>query len=410
MSLLKRAARAQTEQRAEFGSSAIPPPTSIFSMGGTGYPVSSEGAMKHPAVYACSRIISDTVSSFCVDAYSGDPGLHLGAAARISPKPQILAKPSAYLSGVQWIHQVMMSLLLQGNAYGLISASDRLGYPTQIELIDPQSVNVQRATGNEVNAMSGRRIASGTKVFKIHGKTLTSNEVWHCPGPSLPGELAGLSPVKMAARVIGMGLEAEQFGLDFFQNGIHPTAVASTDQPIDEKTAATVKDRIKRAVANRDVPVLGAGLNLSPWSVTPQDSMLLEVMRANEVMVCMIFGVPPEMLGEGSKGSTITYANREQRAQDFLNTAINPWLVRLEDSFSGLFPRTTFVKFDTKNLLKSDLLTRYQAWQTGLAAQFLTVDEVREFEDLPELPEPPAPPTTDPGNADPGMPEDPTND
>ena len=112
-------------------------------------------------------------------------------------------------------------------------------------------------------------------------------------------------------------------------------------------------------------------------------------------MVCAIYGVPPEKIGVSmGDGGSVTYANREQRAMDFLNNTINPWLVRLEDSFTALFPRTTFVKFDTKNLLKSDLTSRYNAWKTGIDAKFLLPEEARQFEGMPEvdLPEPvPAP-------------------
>ncbi len=355
---------------------------------GTGaYGMSSDQAMRHWAVYSCTRIIADAVSSFPADAYVGDIGMHLGAAERVTPKPSLLSKPSAYLTYVQWVHQVMMAILLQGNAYGLISDMDRLGYPTQIELIDPQQVQVSRSDGSAVNSATGRRIPAGVKTFKIRDKLLTPDEVWHCPGAMMPGELAGLSPVKYAARTIGLGVESEAFGLDFFRNGIHPTAVASTDQPINEDQANTIKSRIKQATANRDIPVLGAGLTLSPWSVTPEDSQLLEVQRLNAVMVAQIFGVPSEMIGASTRGSTITYANREERAQDFLNNTINPWLTRLEDSFSQLFPRTTFVKFDTKSLLKSDLKTRFEAWQIGITSGFMTTDEAREFEDWPEMPE-----------------------
>ncbi len=355
--------------------------------GSGGYPMSSDQAMRHWAVYSCTRIIADAVSSFPADAYIGDIGMHLGSATRVTPKPTLLTKPSAYLTYVQWSHQVMMAILLQGNAYGLIADVDRLGYPTQIDLIDPQHVTVRTSDGTAVNSVTGRRIPDGTKTFKIRDKTLTSSEVWHCPGPMMPGELAGLSPVKYAARTIGLGVESEAFGLDFFRNGIHPTAVASSDQPISEEQATIIKSRIKNAAASRDVPVLGAGLKLAPWSVTPEDSDLLEVQRLNAVMVAQIFGVPSEMIGASTRGSTITYANREERAQDFLNNTINPWLTRLEDSFTQLFPRTTFVKFDTKSLLKSDLKTRFESWQIGITAGFMTTDEAREFEDWPEMPE-----------------------
>jgi HK97 family phage portal protein len=365
----------------------IPTNGQTATIAGGGYSVSSDQAMRHAAVYACVRIIADIIGTFPVDAYIGDPGINLGVADKVEPKPPILVKPSDYLSGVQWVHQVMMALLLQGNAYGLITNTDRLGYPTQIDLVDPQQVNVRKSDGGDVNTATGAKIRSGVKVFKIHGKTLTSSEMWHCPGPMMPGDLAGLSPVKYASRVIGMGVEAERFGLDFFQNGIHPTAAATTDQPVTEDQANAIRLRIKRATESRETPVLGAGVKLTPWNVTPEDSMLIEVQRYNQVMICQIFGVAPEMIGAAARGATITYANREQRAMDFLNNAINPWLVRLEDSFTALFPRTTFVKFDTKNLLKSDLLARYQAWQIGIDAGFLVAPEVRNFEGLPEMPE-----------------------
>lgn len=402
MSILRNLMERRAYTGGAFTDPSIIPTNGQTSAWTGGYTLSSESAMRHAAVYACVRLISDTIASFPVDAYLGDPGLTLGEATRVDPKPAVLTKPSDYLSGVQWLHQVVMSLLLQGNAYGLISNIDRLGYPTQIDLIDPQQVTVRKSEGHDVNSATGSMIRSGVKVFKVRGKTFTSQEMWHCPGPMMPGELAGLSPVTYASRVIGMGQDAEQFGRDFFQNGIHPTAVATTDQPVTEEQAILIKQRLKAAVAGRDIPVLGAGVKLDPWVVTPEQSQLLETQRANAVMVCQMFGVPAEMIGAANAGSTVTYANREQRAQDFLNTAINPWLIRLEDSFSGLFPRTTFVKFDTKNLLKSDLKTRYEAWQIGVTAGFLGADEARKFEDLPhrDLPEAPT------GDApDEGLPE-----
>ncbi len=48
------------------------------------------------------------------------------------------------------------------------------------------------------------------------------------------------------------------------------------------------------------------------------------------------------------------------------------------------------MKFDTKNLLKSDLLARYQAWQIATGGKpFVAVEEVRDFEGLPKMPESP---------------------
>jgi HK97 family phage portal protein len=338
-----------------------------------GIPVSNEQAMRHSTVYACVRIIADVISALPVEALQGAQGPNVKSLP-IDPLPPKLQTPSAYTPRLNWIWQVMASLLLRGNAYGLISAYDRLGYPAQVDIIAPDHVRVQR---NE---------KTGLKEFRIDNKTLTTDQVWHLPGPQMPGDLEGLSPIRFASRTIALGLEAEKFGTDYLRNGIHPSATLESDQVVGSEVANEVKKRVKEAQNNRDMVVLGAGLKMNQWSIHPDESQMLETLRHNGIMISQIFGVPPEMLGVSNRGASVTYANREQRAQDFLNTAINPWLARLEDALSAWFPRTTYVRFDTTELLRSDLLTRFQAYQTGIRNNFMLPSEVRATEDMPPIP------------------------
>ena len=44
------------------------------------------------------------------------------------------------------------------------------------------------------------------------------------------------------------------------------------------------------------------------------------------------------------------------------------------------------VKFNAGALLRTDLNTRYESYEIGLRAGFLTLDEVRELEDREPLP------------------------
>lgn len=352
-------------------------------------PVSSSAAMRHWTVFSCVRIISDLISALPIDAFTGNE-------RPVEPLPTVLVTPSAYATKISWVWQVMSSLLLNGNAYGVIASTDRLGYPTQIDLISPTAVRIERDKN------------TGKKIFRVAGEILTSDEIWHLPGPQLPGELEGMSPIRYASRTISIGLDAEQFGSDFFRNGINPTATLETDQQVNSEQAAEIKKRVKDAVSQRDMAVLGAGMKLNPWQLTAEDSQFLETLRHNAIAVAQIFGVPPEMLGAASRGASITYANREQRAQDFLNTAINPWLARLEEALSALFPRGTYVKFNTDALLRSDTLTRYQAYQLGIQNNILLPSEVRALEDLPPVPgiddKPLLSPASGSGGADPTSP------
>ena len=344
---------------------AIPTNGMLGGGGGLGA-MSMNRALRNWAVFACIRIIADTISSLPIDLFGPDGEPVPGGDTR-------LRTPSAYASITQWLWQVMCSTLTIGNAYGLVSATDRMDYPKQIDLISPQGICVEK---NDAGLIVLR---SGTKV-------LQPGEFWWLPGPQLPGDLQGLSPIAFAARTINLGLAAQDFSSDFFQNGINPTAVLQTAQTVNSDQASEIKQRVKSAMGQNDIVVLGAGMELNPWQLSAQESQFLETEIHNATAVAQIFGVPPEMLGAATRGSSVTYANREQRAQDFLNNAINPWLVRLEESLSGWFPRGTYVKFNTGALLRSDLVTRYNSYQTGIRNNILLPSEAREFENLPEIP------------------------
>jgi len=94
-------------------------------------------------------------------------------------------------------------------------------------------------------------------------------------------------------------------------------------------------------------------------------------------------------------GGSLTYANVEQRALDFLTFTLRPWIVRLETALSVLLSSTTTVKFNAAALVRTDLKSRYEAHESAIRAGWKLLSEVRDLEDLPPIPgiddqEPPA--------------------
>ena len=83
--------------------------------------------------------------------------------------------------------------------------------------------------------------------------------------------------------------------------------------------------------------------------------------------VARYFNVQPELIG-GESGGSLTYANVEQRALDFLQFCLRPWIVRTELALSALLSTTTSVKFNAAGLVRTDLLTRYQAHESAIRA------------------------------------------
>ena len=139
---------------------------------------------------------------------------------------------------------------------------------------------------------------------------------------------------------------------------------------------------------SRGPAVLGSGMKLEQMQVAPEESQFLETQSFTAAQVCRILGPGiAEILGYKT-GDSMTYKNREQLALDLLSYAIDPWLVDLERQLSRMLNRPgasggRWVRFNRNALLRTDLLTRYQAHRIALGPMepWETANEVRDYED-----------------------------
>lgn len=335
--------------------------------------VTFDRALTLPAVWACVRLRADLVSSMPVDAFRRKPD---GTQVEI-PKPLILTTPGGNRVDLcEWLYQGQMALDLRGNNVGLIVDRDSLSLPRQIELVHPDAVAVRR------NAKTG------LVEYRIGGTTYPSSDVWHERANTVPGRLTGLSPIAFAATAIGVALSSEKFGADWFADGAHPSAVLASDKDLNDPSgskARLVKDRFMAALqGTREPVVLGMGLKYQAIQVNPNESQFLDTMRWGVQQVARLFGVPPELIG-GDSGSSMTYANVEQRSLDFLTYGLGPTLARRERALSTLLPRPQYAKFNAAALLRTDLKTRFSAYQIAIGSKFMHPDEARAFEDWAPL-------------------------
>jgi len=326
--------------------------------------VTPDQALRLSAVWACIRLLADTISSLPVDA-------HRRSGEEFSSP--LLTSPAAEWTLAEWVSAVMVSLLLRGNAFGLITARSgpRLS-PTQVELVNPDLVTTQ------VNP-------DGSVVRRYRGQEVDPGDLWHVRAYVYPGSPDGLSPITYAAESIGLGLATQRFGQQFFSEGAMPTGVLTVPHATHTETVDYAKYVLMAKTHGKREPLVVSGeITWTPLAVKPEESQFVDGMKFNVAQVARIFGVPPEMIGAES-GSQQTYANIESRGLHFLQYSLTPWLVRLENAISSLLPRGSFVKFNTGGLLRATTKERYEAYQIALEAGFRTLDEVRELEDLPPL-------------------------
>ena len=157
----------------------------------------------------------------------------------------------------------------------------------------------------------------------------------------------------------------------------------STDGDPGEQGARAIKDAFQRATQGREPAVMPSSIKYQQIQISPDDSQFIDAQRYSAEQVCRIFGVPPEMVGLTASGSSLTYANREDRAQDFVTYSLQYWITKLEDSLTALLPRPQVVKFNTNALLRTSTRARYEAHEIALRNGWRTVNEVRRLEDEP---------------------------
>lgn len=325
-------------------------------------------ALANDAVWACVRLLAESVSMMPLHAYTIRDGRRVPIA-----DPVLLTSPAAFTTSGEWVYQMLVSLLLRGNAYGQVLARDGMGYPTQVEIVDPDTVAWVRKDDK-------------TWGLRVGGVEQDRTDVFHVRAYPVPGQPAGLSPIKYAAaRALGLSAAAAAFGEGFFTQGAHPTAVITTDQPLNETQARTLKDRILASIRGREPAVIGGpGIKWAPMQIAPEESQFLETQKLTVTQIARVFGVPAEMIG-GEASNSMTYANVTQRAMDFLTYAVQPWLTRLEAAISGLLPAQRHVRFDTSVLVRLDALTQAQVDEIRLNTGVRVVNEVRTAIDAPPV-------------------------
>ena len=319
-------------------------------------------------VFAATRLLADSVASLPLQTFRQVDDIRLRVA-----DPQMIAEPTGYGTVYDWVHRAVTSLALRGNAYGLVTGVARDGTPERIEWLHPDEVTLETDRTDV------------PPVWYHQGRRVDSSMFLHIPGYTLPGRVLGLSPVKAYRLTVETGLGAQQFGADWFAGGTTPAGVLETDQAVEKEQAEEIKRRFKQAASGRDTVVLGAGTTYKPISVPADESQFLATMKATAGQIASIYGIPPELIG-GESGNSLTYANTEQQAINFVTYTLRPWLVRLEAAITRLLPAGQFVRFNIDSIIRADLKTRYEAHHLALFDGWMSRDEVRLLENRAPLP------------------------
>lgn len=349
--------------------------------------VTAETAMRLSAVYACVRLLSETVASLPLFVYKRLPGGGKEKASELDLFRLLHNEPNDFQTSASFRETLQAHLLLRGNAYArlIYGRGARQGRIEKLIPLHPDNVNPIL-------------LDSGQKVFDVYDKngqtkTYKAHEILHIPALSYDG-VRGLDPISQQAESFGLAIAANQYASGFFANSATPSGILEYPGKLSETAYSRLKEGWKKsnAAANKasqGVAVLEEGAKWHQLAMTNEQAQFLETRKMSRSEIASIFHVPPHMIGDLERA---TFSNIEQQSLEFVIFTVRPWLVRWEQElnrilFSTAEKETYFCEFLVDGLLRGDIKSRYEAYAIARQQGFLNVDEIREMENRNPLPD-----------------------
>ena len=364
----------------------IPPMGSVPSA--TGLMISQATAMAVAAVYACVSIRAKDVARCTPRLFVRNDG---GGRDQIIDHAvaRLFTRPNRQQTWFEFWHQMMVGYLLRGNAYAAI-LRDRRGDPTELIPINPDAVMVLEASDGSIFYNVNRIGLWQIAMLRGQPVAIPEEDVFHLRGLSF-NALVGVSTIGLARDAIGLAMGLEQQAARWVGNGARPSGVLKAKTRLSEAAAMRLKQQWQAFTGGLQnvgqTAVLEEGVE---WQAVQLTSVDLEFIQQRNLQIADIaryYDVPLSRLGiAGSTSSKITPAEDEQA---YVNHTVMPDLVVAEQKFVqvfGLDHEGIEVDFDEGQLLRADIMTRYNAARLGVLTGILTPNEVRRSEGLPPMP------------------------
>ena len=341
--------------------------------------VDYNSALALSAVFAATRLLSDTISTLPLDVFFRRQGTE----NVFRPLPEWIQSMNPTLRNNEVLGQVMMSLLLDGNAY-LATLRDNTGNILEVTPLDPTDITPK------LRDEEGRK----TMVFhskKVPGEEFSSRDITHFRGLMKPGEIVGVSPIRAAREMIGLGLGAQKYGAAFFGNGGLPGSMIEVPGQLSEEGVHALKQAwndVHRGAGNSHrLAVLTEGAKFSKVSLNPEDSQFLETKMASVGDVARLYGIPPHLLADAS-GSTSWGSGLHEQNVAFSMYSLRPHITRLEAGITSMLRSqgisVAYAKFDLATLSRGTN-ERWDSYQSGIMNGIYSINEVRALEGLPPI-------------------------
>ena len=342
------------------------------SRSAAGIRIDASNALQVSAVFACLRILSESVASLPLHVLER---MTRGTrrAVELPLYRRLHQQPNEWQTSFEWREQAVFHVGLWGDAYSEIR-SGASGAVDQLIPLHPSRMTVERIENGRLRY----------KYREENGRetVYSQDAILHMRGPSDDG-VHGMSVVESCKDAIALARACELHGARFFGNGARPGFVLSTDGELNAEARESLRanwERMHGGVnnSNRTAVLVGGLKPIEIPQASMHDSQFIEARKWQLAEIARLFRVPLHLLGaETSPGSV------EHAGLDYVQHTILPWLRRFESAFQRDLISDDdryFVEFDVRGLMRGDAASRsayYRAmWDIGA----LSTNDILELE------------------------------
>ncbi len=352
----------------------IPPPLPVPS-----FPIStSDAALRISVVYACVRILSETIATLPKKVYDSKTNKEI----KNHPVENLINfAPNEYTDAVNFWNFICHGVYLKGNGHAAIERNGA-GQVRLIPLAPTQVSGVRLQTDPATGIYQ--------KIYSVSGRDIADANMLHfmssAPDPS---GLMGLSIIERYALQSVQHLHSiEEYSTNSFKRGANVSGVYKVPQTLaveDRKAVRKELDELHSGMnAGGRFAIADGGADITAITLSPDDTKFLASRNWGVEEICRWFGVPLHLVQNGNQQS---YNSNESNSGSFQTYTLLPQCMRIEQQLNRkLFPaRDCYIAFDFQNLIRPSVKDRFEANVKACGGPFATQNEIRKLENLPAI-------------------------
>ena len=349
-----------------------------FGTSSSGKVVTADKAIQLSAVWACVRLLSESISTLPLKIYVRQPDGSRKAATDHPAYSILCRRPNSEMTPSRFMLMVVASICLRGNAF--IEKKFIANRLVSLVPLLPQNMVVKRLT---TGALEYKYTENGSE------RVIPVKNIMHIRGFGLDG-VCGMMPMKTGRDVIGSAMAVEESAAKIFEQGLQSSGFLTAEQALNDEQRERLRKYMAKFTGSKNagkIMVLEGGLKYQGVTMNPEDAQMLESRSFSIEEICRWFRVPPFMVGHTTKQSSWASSLEGMNLQ-FLTHTLRPLLVNIEQEIGRCLLDSddeVFAEFSVEGLLRADSAGRAAYYTSALQNGWMSRNDVRRLENMPPI-------------------------